>query len=591
MSLNNLKNNEASTTTASPINSEFIPVRVFSVILDSTHPKYSGEDSIGTIFYGKVSLNESSSNLDTLNRARPIFSFIKYYPLIGEIVLILNTTSRNIYSDIGGDGSFISTYYLPNINIWNNPHHNVLPLSSGLKNTANSQEASLGLQQNGVESTKVNLGEYFKENESIKNLQPFEGDMILEGRFGNSLRFGSSTPKGKNNWSENDSEGDPITIISNGQPNVNGDAILENINDIDSSIFMLSNQNINNFVPASLNLQSLGTTLAPTPNPQILIVDTPDPPVVVSPPEPALETPEPIINETPPIQTPPTEEEVVSQSVIDDPIFALLDEAKAEGEIDFTEISIFDVAGTEPDDGDENPVEFSPENPPNWVEENRKIVEDTPIPSPSPTAPTAPAITRSVSLRNKSGNLLIIPPPDPNLTVSRTNRRNIKYIFLHTAASSTTATPVSIMEFFFRPDDPSEEGFQGRGWNFGGYHWILSRNGDATRIYSDNVITNGAKGYNGVSIHLNWIGGASSLDMTQPQAYTMARLLRKYLAAYPNAKVIGHNQVAEKACPWFYAPQFAKNIGINPKQIDNRNIIGMNLDKAIQNANTISNGI
>jgi hypothetical protein len=40
--------------------------------------------------------------------------------------------------------------------------------------------------------------------------------MIFEGRFGNSIRFGSSNPRGKNNWSENSSEGEPITIISNG---------------------------------------------------------------------------------------------------------------------------------------------------------------------------------------------------------------------------------------------------------------------------------------------------------------------------------------------------------------------------------------
>ena len=56
---------------------------------------------------------------------------------------------------------------------------------------------------------------------NTKNMLPFEGDMILEGRFGNSIRFGSSTPKGKNNWSENDSEGDPITILRVANPNKN----------------------------------------------------------------------------------------------------------------------------------------------------------------------------------------------------------------------------------------------------------------------------------------------------------------------------------------------------------------------------------
>lgn len=338
MSLRNLKNNETQGTNSSNnIKSELIPARVFSIILDNTHPKYTGEDSVGTIFYGKVNLNESSVNLDTLNRARPLFSFIKYYPLINEIVLILNTTSRNIYSDIGGDNAFISTYYLPNINVWNNPQHNALPLERNLKSTPNSQEAALGIQQNNVEKNNIELGEYFKEKDSIKSVQPFEGDMILEGRFGNSIRFGSSNPKGKNNWSENSSEGDPIVIIANGQPQVTGDTILEDINSIDSSIFMLSNQNINNFIPASLNLQSLGTQIAPTPNRQILIEDTPNPPIAPQPEPIITETPEPVIEETPITESPPVIENITPPSEIDDPIFALLDEAQDEGELTFIE--------------------------------------------------------------------------------------------------------------------------------------------------------------------------------------------------------------------------------------------------------------
>ena len=78
MSLRNLKNNELNTSISTGVKkNELTPVRVFSVILDKDHPKYTGDDSIGTIFYGKVDLNESSPNLDNLNRALPLFSFIK----------------------------------------------------------------------------------------------------------------------------------------------------------------------------------------------------------------------------------------------------------------------------------------------------------------------------------------------------------------------------------------------------------------------------------------------------------------------------------------------------------------------------------
>ena len=336
-----LKNNErfqgASSFRSKP--QDFTPSRVFSVILDSSHPKYSGEDSIGTIFYGKVSENiPEEIDLNSLNRAKPLFSFIKYVPLLNEVVLILKTTSRNVYSDVGGDNIFISNYYLPNINIWNNPQQNSLPQENNLKNTPNAnsaEEASLGIEQNQSEKNKIPLGEYFTEKDNIKSVQPFEGDMILEGRFGNSIRFGSSNPRGKNNWSENDSEGEPVTIISNGQPQVAGDTILEDINNIDSSIFMLSNQNINNFTPASLNIQSLGTKIAPTPNSQTLIVDTPPPPVVISLTPQVVESSDQTLEETVSPISPPTETQITSSVEIDDPIFALLDEAQDEGTLTF----------------------------------------------------------------------------------------------------------------------------------------------------------------------------------------------------------------------------------------------------------------
>jgi len=428
----------------------------------------------------------------------------------------------------------------------------------------------LGIQQNNVEKNNIKLGEYFTEKDNLKSIQPFEGDMILEGRFGNSIRFGSSNPRGKNNWSENGSIGDPVTIISNGQPEVSGDTVLEDINNIDSSIFMLSNQNINNFIPASSNIQSIGATFTPPPTKQVIIEDTPPPPVTPSP-EPIIEeTPEPIIEEKPQIISPPTEEEITTSGEINDPIFALLDEAQDEGNLTFIE-SDFEIAGTSADPGDEDST--SQPNPAlneDWVLENELL---------------APTAARGIYLTNKSGESKYIPPPSSTLTVNRQNTRNIKYIFIHTAASNKNATPNTLMNYFFAPEP------NGRYWNTGGYHWVIEQNGDATRIYNDSVVTNGVEGFNSNSIHLNWIGGATSFNMTQNQAYTMSRLLKKYLNTYPNAKVIGHNQITNKICPWFYVPTFAQSVGVNSNQIDNRDIIGMSLETAIQNANQISNGL
>jgi hypothetical protein len=47
------------------------------------------------------------------------------------------------------------------------------------------------------------------------------GDSLMEGRYGQSIRFGStakSLSHYRNNWSESGHNGDPISIIRNGQP-------------------------------------------------------------------------------------------------------------------------------------------------------------------------------------------------------------------------------------------------------------------------------------------------------------------------------------------------------------------------------------
>jgi hypothetical protein len=90
---------------------------------------------------------------------------------------------------------------------------------------------------------------YFTEKSNIFPLYPFEGDVIFEGRWGNSIRFGSTnilpTPANPNfplnAWSSTRKNGDPITIIRNGQnPNLNSPAqslTLEDINKDQSLIF------------------------------------------------------------------------------------------------------------------------------------------------------------------------------------------------------------------------------------------------------------------------------------------------------------------------------------------------------------------
>ena len=263
---------------------DLIPVRVLDIILDENHPnfkEYGGYDSIGTIIYSKIEKNITKEYIENPNIARPLFSYLKYYPLINEIVLILTTTDKSIYNS-----GFDTTYYMPTINVWNHPHHNALPNLNDLRINDGDQQADYEEVESGIVrrpkdgGTDIELGKYFNEQNKLKPLLPFEGDTIIEGRFGNSIRFGSTTKERLNNWSFSDPEyiGSPITIIRNGQTrNVNSESwkhIIEDINTDASSIYMTSDQSISNFKTSGITTANELTISWPSfgqPQPDVII--------------------------------------------------------------------------------------------------------------------------------------------------------------------------------------------------------------------------------------------------------------------------------------------------------------------------------
>ena len=208
--------------------------RVKDIILDQNHPKFKeyGEwASIGLIFIEDVTL---PTNIPTISTAYPLFPNIKQYPLLNEIVTVLSLPSTNLEQNINSS----RLYYLPPVNVWGSQHHNAIPGSSNLSPSQQKdyQQTEAGSSRKVTDGgTEINLGNTFIEQLNINPLQPFEGDYILEGRFGNSLRFGNSQGK------------DPITKIRNGQgpqTNEGWTTIEENIQEDKASIYLTSTQQI-----------------------------------------------------------------------------------------------------------------------------------------------------------------------------------------------------------------------------------------------------------------------------------------------------------------------------------------------------------
>lgn len=236
----------------------FITGRVKDIILNENHPEfenYGNLNSIGIIFLEVVDF----SNNGTEKIARPLYPNIKSYPIIGELVMCFLAATPTLNSK-NYKNEF---YYINSLNLWNNPHHNVSPnprvnLQSPLENLS-YQQTEAGLTKSPSESPiEINYNSplnpsqnTFIERSNIHPLMPFMGDVLYEGRFGQSIRFGSTTKTDSqysNNWSNNGNDGDPIIIIKNGQPiNTSEEGwipITEDINNDLSSFYQTSTQKI-----------------------------------------------------------------------------------------------------------------------------------------------------------------------------------------------------------------------------------------------------------------------------------------------------------------------------------------------------------
>jgi hypothetical protein len=138
---------------------------------------------LGAIRFRKIYSQQNLSN-DQLMVAYPLNLNIIDFPVKGETVFI-----QKIYDKF---------YYTDRINIYNNPN-NAASLGSSQKfnigKSTKSQKtldtAETGVVENKEKSDEVFLGEYFKPNFNIRQLVPNEGDTLIQGRFGNTLRLGS----------------------------------------------------------------------------------------------------------------------------------------------------------------------------------------------------------------------------------------------------------------------------------------------------------------------------------------------------------------------------------------------------------------
>lgn len=146
--------------------------------------------------------------------------------------------------------------------------------------------------------------------------------------------------------------------------------------------------------------------------------------------------------------------------------------------------------------------------------------------------------------------------------------RKIEYIAVHCTAGSQNQTVGDLLSEFRR-----------KGWKNPGYHYIISPDGKITQLLDDSKVSNGVKGFNGITMNVAYIGGIDANgkatdNRTDAQKKALRQLLGMLKKKYPEAVIQGHrdfspdvngNGVVDtweriKECPCFDAKEEYKSI-------------------------------
>ena len=200
--------------------------RVLDIILDENHPEYErkgGAKSINGVFFRYQNSITSEDTSNNLKFAYQGTGQIKTVPVIGEIVeIVSNPTSNKTQL-----AQVKTLYYSKIVNIWNNPNCNTyLDVYSN---------QTLDISKNGE----------FTEEATINPIKSAVGDIQIEGRQGQSLRF-TGAKGSANNFIDDTNKGKPVIIVSNGQIETEDGftTISEDINEDASSLYFLSDHKV-----------------------------------------------------------------------------------------------------------------------------------------------------------------------------------------------------------------------------------------------------------------------------------------------------------------------------------------------------------
>ena len=227
--------------------------QVIEICLSKDSSLYTSQGDIGKIKFRNLlrEIGKAEASID--NIAHPLDRSIARYPMPGEEVLIFTALGeRPIDSAFAVGNIYFYTFVVSSAH---NITYNSNPFLGTKSENVNPTNIRLTEKQNKTRFDKVTkdinlVKDFSNEIKIYKQLQPYEGDFILQGRFGNSIRFGSTTSGSESEWSRSPStgaSGDGIMILRVDRDYTTSEADMltaESINKDDTTIYLTTSQAI-----------------------------------------------------------------------------------------------------------------------------------------------------------------------------------------------------------------------------------------------------------------------------------------------------------------------------------------------------------
>jgi hypothetical protein len=235
--------NKGPIANASPSRSDEVIVgHVLDVVLDSESEYYAGPESIGTVrirnLQTQYNVRESIINLF----ARPLDRSNYRLPTPGEQVICVRAFGMEI------TGKYVaSLHYIGVVSSESNILNNSSPfLGTDLKSIKGTILVNAREQSKRFEKKLIHDLKSLEGKTSISKLR--EGDKIVEGRYGGSIKFTSTIiADDTQTFNKGGSlDGDPLVIIKNNGKTKNGNLVYTEdlVDDDDVSIYLTTTQTI-----------------------------------------------------------------------------------------------------------------------------------------------------------------------------------------------------------------------------------------------------------------------------------------------------------------------------------------------------------